>query len=40
MSENELVLRNLIENISNDKASSEKRLFIIENDILKIKLER
>lgn len=39
MTENELVLRNLIENVSSDKASLEKKLIVIENDILKSKLE-
>lgn len=38
LKENEVVLRNLIENLSSDKSAIEKKYLLIENDILKKKL--
>lgn len=37
--QNEKVLRNLIENISRDKSNLEHRTVVIQNDLLKRKLE-
>lgn len=40
MTENEQVLRNLIENLAGDKHSLEKKLLVAESEVLRNQLEK